>query len=150
MGQVGGHQNFFCFYHAAYPCLRQSVAVAVMRRLRRAPFGHAASSCWLRAYVRGSGPPGTPLSLLSCLSSGFLPSQWSTAPWSSEQRTPPCATAILFRRPLPSFFLLFSCARSSGNSLQCECSRHPWGMCLLLLRWSFLSHFPSSLCFDWA
>ena len=78
---------------------------------------HALSSCWLRAYMRGSGSPGTPLSLLSCLSSGFLPSQWSTLPWSSEQRTPPCATAILFMRPLPSLFLLFSCARSSGNSL---------------------------------
>ena len=29
----------------------------------------AASSCWLCAYVRGSGPPGTPPSFLSCLSS---------------------------------------------------------------------------------
>ena len=108
---------FFSFYHAAYPCLRQSVAVAVIRCLRHAPFGHAASSCWLRAYVRGSGLPGTPLSLLSCLSSGFPLSQWSTAPWSSEQRTPPCATATVFRRPLPSSFILVPCARSSDNSL---------------------------------
>ena len=38
-------------------------------------------------------------------SSGFPPFPWSTAPWSSEQRTPPCATATVFRRPLPSFFL---------------------------------------------
>ena len=39
-------------------------------------------------------------------SSGFPPLPWSTAPWSSEQRTPPCATATVFSRPLPSFFLL--------------------------------------------
>ena len=139
--------NFFCFFHAAYPCLRQSVAIAVMRCLRHAPLGHAASSCWLRAYVPGSGPPGTPLSLLSCLSSGFPPSPWSTAPWSSEQRTPPCATATVFSRPLPSSLFL---APGLPTTRCCECSRHPWGMCLLLVRWSFLSHFPASLCFDWA
>ena len=40
-------KKFFCFFHAAYPCLRQSVAVAVIRCLRHAPLGHAASSCWL-------------------------------------------------------------------------------------------------------
>ena len=38
-------------------------------------------------------------------SSAIPPLPWSTAPWSSEQRTPPCATATVFSRPLPSFFL---------------------------------------------
>ena len=64
---MGGHQKFVCFFHAAYPCLRQSVAVAVIKCLRHVPLGHAASSCWLRAYMRGSGLPGTPPSFLSCL-----------------------------------------------------------------------------------
>ena len=139
-----------CFFHAAYPCLRQSVAVAVIRCLRRAPLGHAASSCWLRAYVRGSGLPGTPPSFLSCL---LWHSSSSVVNCSLVLRAAYAAVCDCYRfQSATSFLRPSSLFLSPGppTTRCCECSRHPWGMCLLLLRWSFLSHFPTSLCFDWA
>ena len=58
----------------------------------------SAHTCGVQAF------PGHRL-LFFLASSGIPPLPWSTAPWSSEQRTPPCATATVFSRPLPSFFL---------------------------------------------
>ena len=115
--QYGTESFFFQFLSCCISLLTAVGSRSGDKVLKACPSGHAASSCWLRAYVRGSGLPGTRLSLLSCLSSGFLPSQWSTAPWSSEQRTPPCATAILFSRLLLPSILLVSCAKSSDNLL---------------------------------
>ena len=96
----------FCFFHAAYPCLRQSVAVAVMRCLRHAPLGHAASSCWLCTYVRGSGLFFLASSLAFLLFRGrlLLGPQSSVRrrvrllPFSGGHFLPPCFLCQVFRQ----------------------------------------------------
>ena len=78
--------------------------------------------------------PSRDTALFSFLSlfSGFLLFPWFAVPWRSEHRTPPCTTATLFSQPLSSTFLLL--VPGLPTTCCCECSRHPWGMCLFLLR----------------
>ena len=119
----------------------QSVAVAVTRCLRLAPLGHAASSCWLRATYGAQALPGH--RLLFVLVSPLV-SSFSVVYCSLDVRAVYTAVYDRYSFQSATFLLLVP---GLPTTCCCECSRHPWGMCLFQLRLEHSLMFPASLCF---